>query len=311
MSATPRSMTGKERPPAAAEVVSRTASARPPAGLATGEDSLGAFSQYLSDLTAASVLPLAQEYVYARLALAGNRNAREKLIRHNLRFVVTLARKYAASGVPFEDLVQEGNMGLMKAVSRFDPDRGVRLVSYAAYWIERSMRSATMSHSRIIRLPTNRSADLSKIQRSTAVLRQKLNRAPSVEEIAAHSTLSVEVVAMLVRYGQDTTPEARRFDQPESTAMDRLQSESVTDEGLMSSSRTEAIQRLLSTLQLRDAQALSMWFGLAGYRTHTLEEIGGKLKISRERARQICDRAIKKLRTSPDVRILEDFWRQA
>lgn len=274
-------------------------------------DSAGTFVRYLHDLRRYALLSPDQEYRLARLAQAGNREAQEALVRHNLRFVITLAKKYASSNVLFEDLVQEGNLGLMRAVTKFDPDRGVKLVSYAAYWIEQSIRSALVNQQRAVRLPANRAAELSRVRRAVATLRLRQDRVPTAAEVARETALPEATVEMLLSIGGDVpldAPVRENGNGSEGTWTDRLVAEGATDDALETESRAQAIAQLLVTLKSRDATVLRLCFGLNYAREHTLEEVGLILGISRERARQIRDRALRDIQASSNVHLLADFW---
>lgn len=276
------------------------------------QTSASAFMRYLHDLRRYPLLTPLQEVALARLAKAGNTEAADTLVRHNLRFVIMLAKKYSTSTVLFEDLVQEGNLGLMRAVTRFDPDRGVKLVSYAAYWIEQAIRNAIINQQRTVRLPANRTAELTKIRQAVDHLRQQ-EQAITPDLISQVTGVPVATVEMLMDIGHevalDGTASGSGQGEPMSgSLLDRLPSEQLTDSHLDLQGRAEALGTVLATLMPRDATILRMCFGINYPREYTLEEIGEQLSISRERVRQIRDRALKLLQSSDKREILLDFW---
>jgi RNA polymerase primary sigma factor len=266
--------------------------------------------QYLFEVSQTPLLNAEQEMAIARLVQAGDADAMQELIKRNLRFVISVAKKYQNRGLGLSDLIGEGNLGLLTAARKFDPDQGVKFISYAVWWIRQSILAALARHGRTVRVPLNRTADLSRITRISEVLRQELRREPTPEEIAGHTGLSVEVVRALaalntaeIRLDSPVDPEGER------AMIDRFVAEEQgnPEDRAMEQFLAEQIELALRTLPARDAKVLRLYFGLDGGREHTLEEIGGMLGVTRERVRQLRDRALKRLREGQVGRALASF----
>jgi RNA polymerase primary sigma factor len=246
----------------------------------------------------------------ARKAFKGSVAAQERLARHNVRFVVSVAKKFQNRGVPLVDLIGEGNLGLMTAARKFDPDRGVKFISYAVWWIRQAVQAAIARHGRPVRVPLNRTADLSRLGRTTTLLKDRLGRMPTTEELARATGLTVEAVRSLSALNS----EAVRLDHPtrDGEGNERIERFSTgdqesTDASTLVNSQTRDIELALATLPPRDAKVLRLYFGLEGGREHTLEEIGSMLGVTRERVRQLRDRALKRLREGDVGRALSSF----
>jgi RNA polymerase primary sigma factor len=224
--------------------------------------------------------------------------AQERLARHNVRFVVSVAKKFQNRGVPLVDLIGEGNLGLMTAARKFDPDRGVKFISYAVWWIRQAVQAAIARHGRPVRVPLNRTADLSRLGRTTTLLKERLSRMPTTEELARATGLTVEAVRSL----SALNTEAVRLDQPtrEGEGGERIErfvaDQEATDSSALANSQTEGIESALGTLPPRDAKVLRLYFGLDDGQARTLEEIGKMMGVTRERIRQLRDRALTRLR---------------
>ena len=266
--------------------------------------------QYLFEVSKTPLLTPQQELAIARLVRTGDVDAMQELIKRNLRFVISVAKKYQNRGMGLSDLIGEGNLGLLTAARKFDPDQGVKFISYAVWWIRQSILAALARHGRTVRVPLNRTADLSRITRISETLRQELRREPTPEEIAANTGLAVDVVRSLaalnnaeVRLDSPVEPEGER------SMIDRFIAEEQGDpeEQAMERFLSEQIDLALRTLPARDAKVLRLYFGLDGGREHTLEEIGGMLGVTRERVRQLRDRALKRLREGQVGRALASF----
>jgi RNA polymerase primary sigma factor len=266
--------------------------------------------QYLFEVSQTPLLTPQQEMAIARLVRAGDPEAMQELIKRNLRFVISVAKKYQNRGLPLSDLIGEGNLGLLTAARKFDPDQGVKFISYAVWWIRQSILAALARHGRTVRVPLNRTADLSRITRTAETLRQDLRREPTPEEIAESTGLTVDVVRSLaalnaseVRLDAPMDPEGER------SLIERFIAEDQGDpeERAMERFLTEQIDMALRALTPRDAKVLRLYFGLDGGREHTLEEIGGMLGVTRERVRQLRDRALKRLREGEVGRALASF----
>jgi RNA polymerase primary sigma factor len=266
--------------------------------------------QYLHEVSLTPLLTTPQEIAIAKLVRAGNQEAMQELVKRNLRFVISVAKKYQNRGLPLTDLIGEGNVGLLTAARKFDPDQGVKFISYAVWWIRQAILASLARQGRTVRVPLNRTADLSRIVRTAETLRQELRREPTPEEIAKSTGLSLEVVQSLaalntaeVRLDAPLDPEGDRSLIERFIAGDQAD----TEDEAMDRFLTDEIEGALSTLQPRDAKVLRLYFGLDGGREHTLEEIGGMLGVTRERVRQLRDRALKRLREGDVGRALASF----
>jgi len=266
--------------------------------------------QYLYEVSQTPLLTAQQEVAIARKVRQGDAEAMQELVKRNLRFVISVAKKYQNRGMALTDLIGEGNVGLLTAARKFDPDQGVKFISYAVWWIRQAILAALARHGRTVRVPLNRTADLSRIIRTAETLRQELRREPTPEEIAGSTGLALDVVQALaalntadVRLDAPLDPEGDR------SLIDRFIADEQGDaeEQAMDRFLSEEIESALRTLPPRDAKVLRLYFGLAGGREHTLEEIGGMLGVTRERVRQLRDRALKRLREGEVGRALASF----
>jgi RNA polymerase primary sigma factor len=266
--------------------------------------------QYLHEVSKTPLLTPPQEIAIARKVRAGDQEAMQELVKRNLRFVISVAKKYQNRGLPLTDLIGEGNVGLLTAARKFDPDQGVKFISYAVWWIRQAILASLARQGRTVRVPLNRTADLSRIVRSAEALRQELKREPTPEEIAASVGLSLDVVQSLaalntaeVRLDAPLDPEGDR------SLIDRFVADdhADTEEQAMDRFLSDEVEQALKTLAPRDAKVLRLYFGLDGGREHTLEEIGGMLGVTRERVRQLRDRALKRLREGDVGRALASF----
>ena len=278
--------------------------------LAPGESDRDILDQYLYEVSVTPLLKPHEEIELAKKVRAGDHDSMQELVRRNLRFVISVAKKYQNRGLPLTDLIGEGNVGLMTAARKFDPDQGVKFISYAVWWIRQAILASLARQGRTVRVPLNRTADLSKIVRTAEVLRQKLRREPTPEEVSKATGLSLEVVQSLAALNSGEV----RLDAPLDPDGDRsLIERFVADEGpsaedqAMDRFLAEEIEGALATLPPRDAKVLRLYFGLDGGREHTLEEIGGMLGVTRERIRQLRDRALKRLREGEVGKALASF----
>jgi RNA polymerase primary sigma factor len=279
--------------------VKRTRRRATPAGIAPTEPERDILDQYLYEVSTYPLLKGTQEFDLARLIRAGDQDALQELVKRNLRFVISVAKKYQNRGMPLIDLIGEGNVGLLTAARKFDPDQGVKFISYAVWWIRQAILSSLAKQGRTVRVPLNRTSDLSRIIKGAEILRQQLRREPMPEELAQLTGLTVEVVQALSALNSGDI----RLDAPMDPESDRsLIERFVADEmqnpedEYMNRFVSEEIERALATLPARDAKVLRLYFGLDGGREHTLEEIGSMLGVTRERVRQLRDRALKRLR---------------
>jgi RNA polymerase primary sigma factor len=254
---------------------------------------------YLQEISRIPLLKIEEEMALARRAFRGDVDAQEKLARHNVRFVVSVAKKFQNRGVPLMDLIGEGNVGLMTAARKFDPDRGVKFISYAVWWIRQAIQAAIARHGRPVRVPLNRTADLNRLGRTTVLLTERLGRAPTTEELVEATGLTRDAVRSLGALHV----EALRLDHPVREAEDRGRMERFvpltqegTDSTALANSRTADLEAALAALPPRDAKVLRLYFGLDDGKSRTLEEIGRMMGVTRERIRQLRDRALRQLR---------------
>jgi RNA polymerase primary sigma factor len=275
----------------------------------TQEDQ-SSLDQYLKEVSTHSLLTPSQEVELGHRARKGDEQAVQELVRANLRFVISVAKKYQNRGVSLSDLIQEGNVGLVTAARKFDPDQGVKFISYAVWWIRQAILSSLANQGRAVRVPLNRASDLAKIFRERERLKQEIGRDPTPQELSEATGLSPEIVESL----QTLNAAEIRLDAPigdseDSQLMDRFIAEEaiLTEDEVEEHLLTERIGRALETLQPRDAKVLRLYFGLEGGREHTLEEIGDILGVTRERIRQLRDRALKRLREGEVGKALASF----
>jgi len=269
-----------------------------------------ALDQYLRDVSRHELLTAEQEIALGRLAREGDEDAIQRLVRANLRFVISVAKKYQNRGVSLIDLIQEGNVGLVTAARKFDIDQGVKFISYAVWWIRQAILAALANQGRAVRVPLNRASDLARIFRERERLKQELGREPSIGEVAEAALLTPEVVTSL----QTLNAAEIRLDAPigdseDSQLVERFMFEEAErpEEQVEERLLAEHIERALDTLTPRDARVVRLYFGLDGGREHTLEEIGNMLGVTRERVRQLRDRALKRLREGELGTALESF----
>ncbi len=280
--------------------VKRTRRRAAPTGIAPTEPERDILDQYLYEVSTYPLLKGTQEFDLARLIRAGDQDALQELVQRNLRFVISVAKKYQNRGMALIDLIGEGNVGLLTAARKFDPDQGVKFISYAVWWIRQAILSSLAKQGRTVRVPLNRTSDLSRIIKGSEILRQKLRREPMPEELAQLTGLTVDVVQALSALNSGDI----RLDAPMDPDSDRSLIERFVAEEMDESGRRvhESVRergdraRARAHFPPRDAKVLRLYFGLDGGREHTLEEIGSMLGVTRERVRQLRDRALKRLR---------------
>ncbi len=280
------------------------------AGLGHHEHERDILDQYLHEVSKTPLLTQKEEIALARKVRAGDQEAMQELVKRNLRFVISVAKKYQNRGLPLTDLIGEGNVGLLTAARKFDPDQGVKFISYAVWWIRQAILASLARQGRTVRVPLNRTADLSRIVRTAEYLRQTLRREPTPEEIADATKLSLEVVQSLAALNTgDVRLDAPLDPDGDRSLIERFIAEDLPDaeDQAMDRFLSDEIEQALSTLQRRDAKVLRLYFGLDGGREHTLEEIGGMLGVTRERVRQLRDRALKRLRDGEVGKALASF----
>jgi RNA polymerase primary sigma factor len=266
--------------------------------------------KYLQEIGKVDLITAEQEVELAKRIKAGDQIALEKLTKANLRFVVSVAKQYQNNGLTLGDLINEGNVGLIKAATRFDETRGFKFISYAVWWIRQSIMQALAEQSRIVRLPLNRVGSLNKISRTFSELEQKFQREPSPEEIAEILDITAdEVRENLSVGGRQVSVDAPFANGEESSLLDVLESTSevTPDSSLIEDSLRKEVQRALATLTQREAEVISYYFGLNGEQALTLEEIGEKFNLTRERVRQIKEKATRRLRHSSRSKSLKAY----
>jgi RNA polymerase primary sigma factor len=266
---------------------------------------------YLHEINRTPLLTREEERDLARRIRAGEKAALDRLVQANLRFVVSIAKQYANQGLSLEDLINEGNLGLIKAAHRFDEERGFKFISYAVWWIRQAMLQALAEHSRIVRLPLNRAGTLYRIGKVSRQLDQELGRAPSPDEIAARLKISPQEVedTMVIANTHVSLDDPYSTDKDDTALVDYLtdEAQSAPDEETYASALSDDLERALGTLSERERRILVLYFGLGGDEPMTLEDIGKKLSLTRERIRQIKEKAIQRLRHSTRVRFLEGY----
>ncbi|PGH37607.1 MAG: RNA polymerase subunit sigma [Candidatus Nephrothrix sp. EaCA] len=266
--------------------------------------------KYLQEIGKVDLLTPDEEVELAKRIKEGDQIALEKLAKANLRFVVSVAKQYQNQGLSLGDLINEGNLGLIKAAQRFDETRGFKFISYAVWWIRQSILQALAEQSRIVRLPLNRVGSLNKISKTFSELEQKFEREPSPEELAEVLAVSTaEVVDTMKISGRHVSMDAPFVQGEENSLLDVLEndSEETPDQGLIVDSLRREVQRALSTLTTREADVVTLYFGLNGEQALTLEEIGEKFNLTRERVRQIKEKAIRRLRHTSRSKALKPY----
>lgn len=255
--------------------------------------------KYLQEIGKVDLLSPEQEIELAIQIKKGNQVALEQLVKANLRFVVSVAKQYQNQGLSLGDLINEGNLGLIKAAKRFDETRGFKFISYAVWWIRQSILQALAEQSRIVRLPLNRVGALNKISKAYSNLEQEYEREPSATELAKELDMDFNEVADTLKIsGRHVSMDAPFATGEDNRLLDVLSNESQPspDSNLMSDSLKNEIERALSTLTEREAEVIKLYFGLNKEHSLTLEEIGEKFNLTRERVRQIKEKAIRRLR---------------
>lgn len=255
--------------------------------------------KYLQEIGRVELLEAEEEIDLARRIKKGDQKALEKLTKANLRFVVSVAKQYQNQGLSLGDLINEGNLGLIKAAKRFDETRGFKFISYAVWWIRQSILQALAEQSRIVRLPLNRVGALNKIGKAFSTLEQEFEREPSASELAEELDMSLfEVADTLKISGRHLSMDAPFAQGEDNRLLDVIQDERtpLPDHLLIKESLSKEVERALGTLTEREAEVIRLYFGLGREHSLTLEEIGEKFQLTRERVRQIKEKAIRRLR---------------
>ncbi|GBD31132.1 MAG: RNA polymerase sigma factor RpoD [Gemmatimonadales bacterium] len=270
----------------------------------------GSLDQYLREISQYPLISREEEVELARRIKQGCQESLDKLVRSNLRFVVSVAKKYQNQGVSLADLINEGNLGLIRAAHKFDETKGIKFISYAVWWIRQAILQALAEQSRIVRVPLNRAGTLHRIGKRSSALQQELGREPTVEEIAEGLDISEEEVAKTLSISQShLSLDAPLTPGEDNKLLDYLPDTQRPgpDDETFERALSESIEEVLSTLKEREAKILRLYYGLDGQEPMTLEEIGSMLGITRERVRQIKEKALSRLRHVSRAKALESF----
>ncbi len=265
---------------------------------------------YLREIARIPLLSAQREYDLAVRIAQGDRMARTQLIEANLRLVVSIAKRYVGQGLSLEDLIGEGNIGLIRAVSKFDASKGFRFSTYATWWIKQAITRSILEGTRAVRLPVYIMEEVMRVNRMTRQLYQQLEREPNHEEIGAALSISGDRVSELMVWAEKVfSLDAPLSEEEENTLADIIEDSNTrgpveaTDRALL----RDEVRRVLGSLTQREREVIELRFGLNDDQDHTLEEVGRKLKVTRERVRQIEERAIRKLRHPQSRRLLKDY----
>ena len=275
----------------------------------TNRDS-ASLDRYLADIGKESMISAEEEVELARKIKAGDEEALNKLTTTNLRFVVSVAKQYQNQGISLQDLINEGNVGLIKAAKRFDETRGFKFISYAVWWIRQSILQALAEQSRIVRLPLNKIGTINKINKAYAALEQQYEREPRADEIASLLDITeAEVKDSLRNSSRHLSMDASLSQDKDNNMYDVLKSEDspTPDKGLLYESLRQEIDRTISTLPQREADIIKLYFGLDSKHPMTLEEIGEKFDLTRERVRQIKEKALRRLKNQSKCKNLKAY----
>lgn len=266
--------------------------------------------KYLQEIGKVDLISADMEVELAKRIRQGDTMALEKMTKANLRFVVSVAKQYQNNGLTLGDLINEGNLGLIKAAMRFDETRGFKFISYAVWWIRQSILQALAEQSRVVRLPLNRVGSLNKISKAFSELEQKFQREPLPEELAEIMEITTEEIESTLRVaGRHVSMNAPLIQGEENSLMDVLHDENdkTPDSGLMTDSLQKEVARALATLTQRESEVISYYFGLNGNHPLTLEEIGERFSLTRERVRQIKEKATRRLRHTSRSSTLKSY----
>lgn len=268
---------------------------------------------YLREIGKIPLLNAEEELALAQRVVAGDKKAKDKMAEANMRLVVSIAKRYSGRGLDFLDLIQEGNTGLLRAVEKFDPDKGFKFSTYATWWIRQAITRAIADQARTIRIPVHMVETINKLLRTQRRMTQELNREPTIEELAKELEMEPEKVEYVMKIKQDITSldagVGRDGDEEDSVLRDFIEDEesATPEESAASQLLKEQVQEILSTLSDREQKIIKMRFGLENGKSHTLEEVGQEFAVTRERIRQIEAKALAKLRKHKDSKKLHDY----
>ncbi len=266
--------------------------------------------KYLLEIGKVDLITADEEVILAQKIRAGDQLALDKLVKANLRFVVSVAKQYQNSGLTLGDLINEGNLGLVKAASRFDESRGFKFISYAVWWIRQSIMQALAEQSRIVRLPLNRVSSINQISKKFSELEQKFQRDPTADELSEELEITADEVSNNMKVSaRHISVDAPFVSGEQNNLLDVLENtdSGTPDSDLMADSLRREVQRALSSLTGRESDIITYYYGLNGEDAMTLEEIGEKFNITRERVRQIKEKATRRLRKSSRSSILRTY----
>lgn len=268
--------------------------------------------KYLQEIGRVDLITAEEEVNLAQRIREGDQDALDRMVNANLRFVVSVSKQYQNQGLTLPDLINEGNLGLIKAAKRFDETRGFKFISYAVWWIRQSILSALAEQSRIVRLPLNKIGAINKINRASSDLEQTLGRVPTPEEIAEYLDLTLsEVKQSLKNAARHVSMDAplKSSEETSSNMYEVMSSESTPkpDKDLLLESLRKEIERSLSTITVREADVVRLYFGLSGEHPMTLEEIGERFDLTRERVRQIKEKSIRRLKHASRSKMLKAY----
>jgi len=297
------------------EILSLPQEKRPAAGVRrkAGSHVDSSISWYLEQINKIPLLSREDEDYLARQSRSGDESAKNRLIKANLRFVVSIAKKYQTSGISLLDLINEGNMGLIKAAEKFDPDRGFHFISYAVWWIRQAIILAISQKASLIRLPLNRTADIQKIEKVHKKLENKLGREPTASEIAEDLDMEDDEIHHLRNITQDYISLDSTFgDSDDTTILSMIVDSRIEspDKNVLEESLKDALNDVLDTLSESERQIIRMRFGLNGFSPMSLQQIGDRFKLSKERIRQIEKKAIRRLRHPSRSQKLKSFLQE-
>ncbi len=270
---------------------------------------------YLREIGKIPLLTSDEETELAKRIVEGDKKAKDKMVEANMRLVVSIAKRYSGRGLDFLDLIQEGNTGLLRAVEKFDPEKGFKFSTYATWWIRQAITRAIADQARTIRIPVHMVETINKVLRTTRKLTTELNREPSIEEIAKELDMEVDKVEYVMRIKQDIASldasVGRDGDDEDSVLGDFVEDEERVspEDSAANQILKEQLASIISTLSDREQKIIKMRFGIGGERPHTLEEVGYEFSVTRERIRQIEAKALSKLRKHKDTKKLHEYLR--